>query len=154
MKIANKANFSRRKAAIRELVQSQAVGDQAALLELLHTVYGIQTNQAAISRDLRSLGIVKRARGGSFVYELPTVDVVMEILGYAVKSIRHNEVMVVVNTVPGTAAFVGDFLDGQKDLKILGTLAGENTVVVMPQSVNDLPNLVQQLMQRIKLKGN
>lgn len=144
--------LSKRQSAIQELIKTHAIEDQARLLELLRSNYGIHTNQAAISRDLRSLEISKRSRGDTMVYELPQIDIVTEILHYAVRSITHNETLIVINTITGTAAFVGDFLDAQKDLAILGTLAGENVVFVTPRSIKDIETLVQQLSQRIKIK--
>ena len=150
---APKTKFSKRKLAIQDLIKTHAVEDQAALLDLLKTKHGIETNQAAISRDLRSLGISKRTRGNTVVYDLPRVDVVSEIMYYAVKSIVHNESMIIVNTVSGTADVVGDFLDDQKDLEIMGTLAGENVVFVVPRTVKNIEKLCQQLAQRIKIKG-
>ncbi|HRN78282.1 MAG TPA: hypothetical protein PLU71_03510 [Candidatus Dependentiae bacterium] len=147
-----KPKFNTRKNAIQELIKTYAIEDQTELLEFLKTKYNIETNQAAISRDLRKLGIAKRLRGDRMVYELPTINVVNEILYYAVKSIRHNETLIVINTVPGTAAFVGDFLDAQHNLPILGTLAGENVVLVIPQSTKHIESLEQQLTQFIKLK--
>lgn len=151
--VVKKTVLNNRKQAIAQLVQAHAIEDQAELITLLEQQYGIATNQAAISRDLRSLGISKRPRGSLSVYDLPQIDVVSEIMHYAVKSIVHNEVMVLVNTLSGTADVVGDFLDRQKDLAILGTLAGENVVFVMPRSIKDVEKLAQQIAQRIKIKG-
>lgn len=148
-----KSKLSNRKQVLQDLVQNHAIEDQATLLELLKTEYGIVTNQAAISRDLRSLGISKRLRGNKIVYELPQVDVVSEIMHYAIKSMVHNETMIIINTVSGTADVVGDFLDNQKELEILGTLAGENVVFVVPVSIKNTEKLFQQISQRIKIRG-
>ncbi len=148
-----KDKLNKRKSAIEQLVKTQPIENQAALIDLLEKNYGIKTNQAAISRDLRSLGITRKVRGDLLVYELPTIDVVNEILQYAVKSIEHNETTIVINTVAGTAAFVGDFLDvHQTVLNILGTLAGENVVFVLPRSVNTIKNLHQELLELFKIK--
>ncbi len=148
-----KTILASRKQAIEKLVQEHAIQDQAELIDLLEKNYGISTNQAVISRDLRSLGITKRLRGEQLVYDLPQIDVVNEIMHYAVKSIAHNEVMIVINTLSGTADLVGDFLDTQTDLEILGTLAGENVVFVMPSSIKKIKELAQQIAGRIKIKG-
>lgn len=148
-----KSTLRDRKTAIQELIKTHAIEDQSMLLALLEKQYGINTNQAAISRDLRNLGIFKRARGESMVYELPHVDIVTEILHYAVQSAHHNESLIVIKTVAGTAAFVGDFLDEQHDLPILGTIAGENTLFVTPRSLPDIPVLFELLCQRLKIKG-
>jgi transcriptional regulator of arginine metabolism len=75
-----------------------------------------------------------------------------EILRYAVVSIRHNEALIVITTIGGTAAFVGDYLDTQTDLNILGTLAGENMVFVTPTSMKDIEDLSNKLCHRLKVK--
>lgn len=147
-----KSIFNKRQTAIQELVKTQIIEDQTALIELLQKQYGIVTNQAAISRDLRKLGIHKRVHEGTTAYELPKIDIVSEILRYAVVSVRRNESMIVINTIEGTAAFVGDYLDKQHDLAILGTLAGENIVFVAPQSTQNIEELYNQLCHRIKVK--
>ena len=147
-----KQRLSKRKSAIQELIKTHAIEDQSMLIELLQKQYGISTNQAAVSRDLRNLGIFKRARGEAMVYELPSVDVVIEILHYAIQSAHYNETMIIIKTVPGTASFVGDFLDEQHDLEILGTLAGENTVFVAPRTTKNIEELFQQTCQRLKIK--
>ena len=148
----HKKKLSKRKQAVQDLVKTQAITDQAELLDLLQTQYNIQTNQAAISRDLRSLGIFKQVRQGQAVYELPQIDVVGEIMRYAVKSINYNEVMIIINTVSGTADVVGDFVDAQDDLPVLGTLAGENVVFVTPVSIKNIKELAAKLALRIKIK--
>jgi transcriptional regulator of arginine metabolism len=147
-----KTRNNKRKTAIQELIGTYAIEDQTTLSDLLKKHYNIETNQAAISRDLRSLGISKQLRGNAMVYALATIDVVTEILRYTVKSIDHNETMIVITTVPGTADFVGDFLDAHHDEHILGTLAGENVIFVVPRSIKNIAELVQQLSRRVKLK--
>lgn len=148
----HKKILSKRQKAVQALVKTQAITDQAELLDLLQKQYNIQTNQAAISRDLRSLGISKQVRQGQAVYELPQIDVISEIMRYAVKSINYNEAMVIINTVSGTADVVGDFIDAQDDLPVLGTLAGENVVFVAPVSIKNIKELTAKLALRIKIK--
>lgn len=122
------------------------------LIELLEKKYGISTNQAAISRDLRDLNIYKRARGHAMVYETSGVDAVTEMLHYAVLSAQHNEAIIIIKTMPGTANFVGEFLDTQQDLNFLGTLAGDNTVFIAPFSTKNIEEVFQKISQRLKIK--
>lgn len=143
----------KRKLAIQELVKSHVINDQAKLIELLEKNYGIKTNQAVVSRDLRNLDISKRTHGEAIAYELPHIDVAQEILRYAIRSIEHNETTIIINTVAGTADFVGDFLDKQQDLDILGTLAGENVVFVAPRSIKTITELYQNLCKHFKVTG-
>ena len=134
------------------MVKAHAVEDQPALIDLLKKEYNISTNQAAISRDIRKLGIYKRVRGEVMVYEMPTVDTVTEILHYAVQSCQYNEAMIVIKTVSGTADLVGDFIDAQNDLGVLGTIAGENTVFVLPITIKNIDQVFKHICQRLKIK--
>ena len=132
---------TKRQIAIEKLVKAHAVEDQPALIDLLKKEYNISTNQAAISRDIRKLGIYKRVRGEVMVYEMPTVDTVTEILHYAVQSCQYNEAMIVIKTVSGTA-----------DLVVLGTIAGENTVFVLPITIKNIDQVFKHICQRLKIK--
>jgi transcriptional regulator of arginine metabolism len=147
-----KIQLNVRQQAIQDLVKTHAIEDQGMLLELLKKEYKIETNQAVISRDLRSLGIFKRVRHGALVYELPQIDVMAEVLNYAVQSVERNETMIIIKTLPGTAGFVAEFLDTQDDFDLLGTLAGENTIFVVPRSIKTIEDLFQTICERFKIK--
>jgi transcriptional regulator of arginine metabolism len=151
--VIKRNKLTERHTAIAELVKTHAIEDQGMLIDLLKEKFNIETNQAAISRDIRALGITKKARGKQLVYELPDIDAVTEILHYAVESVQHNEAMIIVNTVSGTADMVGDFLDTHKnDLGILATLAGENVVFIAPKSIKNIEALCNKLSQYLKIK--
>jgi transcriptional regulator of arginine metabolism len=147
--MAIKEKLSKRQAAIQELVASHDIQDQAGLITLLQKKYGLITNQAVVSRELRKLGIHKRLRGNVLVYDVPQVDVMSEILRYAIVSVEHNESLVVIKTIAGTAALVADFFDAQADIGILATLSGENVVFVAPVSVKNIGTLFTVVQQRI-----
>ena len=128
-----------RKKAIRDLIVSQPIENQASLVELLKEKYGIVTNQSIVSRELRRMNVTKQSYRGTMVYEIKDVDVSREILRHSLVSIEYNETMILVTVLAGVADFVGDYLDAHKDeIKILGTLAGENMIFVMPVSVKKI----------------
>lgn len=124
--------------AIKAIISEELVEDQATLALLLKSKHGIDANQVQVSRDLRKLGIGKKKVADRMVYELPQFDQRREILRLAIVDILHNESMIVVKTVPGLAAFVGDHLDYEEDLELLGTLAGENIVFVTPITTKEI----------------
>jgi transcriptional regulator of arginine metabolism len=126
-----------RQQALKMIVGARKISDQQTLLELLDKEYNIQTSQAVVSRDLRSLGIVKKAINGHLMYD-NIDDPSKDLLRKAVLEVRRNESLIVVSTLPGCAAFVGDYIDAHKQLGILGTLAGENIVFVTPVSTADI----------------
>lgn len=134
--------------AIKELIKTFAISDQEALVELLAKHYDIQTTQAAVSRDLRRLGIVKTKEG----YEAPDLDVTAEILKLALVDIVHNESLIVIKTYPALADFVGDYIDQQDDLDILGCLSGENVVFVTPLSIKQIKKTYTALCKKLHFK--
>jgi len=144
--------LSGRRAAILELLKGEIVTDQNHLVELLKTRYGIDTNQAVVSRDLHKLGVIKKQVNGVLSYELPVVDTVSEILRLAIVNIDHNEAMIVVSTQAGLADFVGDSIDQLSGLDLLGCLAGENVVFVAPRSINQIEKTCELLSQKIGFK--
>lgn len=138
-----------RQKALSDLISKEAVGDQKTLVTLLSQNYGIQTNQAVISRDLRSLGIIKRQVKDQMIYELPKTDVTTEILKLAIVDIRHNETTIVVRTHPGLADFVGDCVDECLDTETLGCLAGENVVFITPESTRRIKKTFEAVCEKL-----
>lgn len=147
---------SKRHAAILKILKAELVSDQEMLVALLWKLYKIETNQAVVSRDLHKLGVTKKLVNGLLVYELPTTDILSEILKLAIIDIVHNESMIVIKTQPALADFVGDSIDGLEGLDILGCLAGENVVFVAPKTTKNIENIFKELCCKIgfkKIKG-
>ncbi|HBR70500.1 TPA: hypothetical protein DIC20_03720 [Candidatus Dependentiae bacterium] len=138
-----------RQNTIKKIIEKHEVKNQEHLIELLKTLYGIETSQAMISRDLQTLGIAKHRHRGNLIYE-PQKDPAREILRLAVLSVEHNEAMIVVNTLCGMAPFIGDCLDLHKSIGILGTVAGENVVFVAPQSIKNIVKITKKIKELLK----
>lgn len=141
-----------RQDAIKEIVSKELISDQTQLVERLMSIYGIDTNQVTVSRDIGKLGIVKKKIRGKTCYELPSIDVRTQILNLALISVECNETMIVIKTHPGLAAFVGDCLDEHTDLNILGCLAGENVVFVVPKSVKTIEQIRLSICEKFSFK--
>lgn len=138
--------------AITELINSHAIENQQQLLTLLKDVYDIETNQSIISRDLMSLGILKQPYKNKIIYEMPDKSTSREILRLGVHSVVRNETLIIINTLRGLPPFIGDYLDQQKDLGILGTLAGENVVFVAPTSTKNITDVYDKVCQALFYK--
>lgn len=149
--MARQAHLNRQD-AIKQLILKETIADQKQLVERLSEVYGLETNQAAVSRDLHKLGVVKKLIRGTLVYEVPLQDTRAEILKLAILKIENNETTIVITTYPGLAAFVGDCLDHMEGLEILGCLAGENVVFVIPTSIHTLSVTANQIKERLHYK--
>jgi transcriptional regulator of arginine metabolism len=126
---------------IARLVRRHAPSSQAELVELLRAE-GVVATQATVSRDLEELGAVKvRLPGGDTVYaipELPKDQVAPEehlrrVLSEWVVEVAHSANLVVVRTPPGCAHVVGSALDRAGLEDVLGTVAGDDTVLVVAE---------------------
>lgn len=124
---------------IAKLLAERAVTSQAHLVELL-AAEGVQATQATVSRDLDDLGAIKvRVPGGETVYaipELPTEqrapeDHLRRVFGDWVVEVAHSGNLVVLRTPPGSAHVVGSALDRAGLPEVLGTVAGDDTLIVV-----------------------
>ncbi len=140
-----KPKIAARQQAIKELISTVPIHDQTTLVQLMKKRYGIDTSQAIISRDLRNLGVVKRQIKQHMIYELPTIDASREILRLAITHATHNETLIIINTLPALASFVGDYLDMQEDPDILGVLAGENTLFIAPAKTDRIREIYTKI---------
>lgn len=126
-----------RQQAIARLIQQREVTNQPQLVELLADE-GIATTQATVSRDLDDLGAVKvRVPGGATVYAVPEfvpervapLDQLRRVMGEWVAEVTHSANLVVVRTPPGCAHVVASALDRSGIDGLLGTVAGDDTMM-------------------------
>lgn len=126
-----------RQQAITRLIGQQAIGTQPHLLDLLARE-GVRSTQATVSRDLDELGVIKvRAAGGHSVYALPAIetdriapsDQLRRVLGEWVADVAASGNLVVLRTPPGCAHVVASALDRSGIAGLLGTVAGDDTLM-------------------------
>lgn len=142
--------IQKRHEAILQLIAEHDIEGQNELVELLAVHYGIRVTQAALSRDLKRLKISKYTKGSKKLYKSHEIDVTKAILRKGILGMDCNEAMVVIHTLAGLAPFVGDWVDQQRDMGILGCLAGETVVFVMPKSVKETQTVMQLLQEAIE----
>ncbi len=135
--MADVATHRARRELIRRLLRTTVVATQDELGALLKRE-GIEVTQATLSRDLARLKAhrVTLPDGGT-VYELagaraPADDAALRDVHHLVTTVDDADAMVVVRTVPGGAAVVAAALDGSRALALLGTIAGDDTVFLVP----------------------
>jgi len=129
---------SMRQQALRGIVLEAGVGDQRQLVEAMARK-GFSTTQATISRDLQEMGFVKIRLGpGEYKYELldkASEGVVWERLRLLfhnfVVDIKSTKNLVLIRTSPGNANGVASLIDSLAQPGILGTVAGDDTVLVV-----------------------
>ncbi len=133
-----------RRAVLRDLLVSGQVGSQDELCGLLRR-RGYPTTQSTVSRDLKQIGAERRSRAdGEAVYMIRT-DPAGRFPAEMVVGVEHNEQQIVIRTRVGRAPAVGIELDGLGHPDLLGTIAGDDTVLVIPRSITQVEDLVGQL---------
>ena len=124
---------------VARILEHHSVPSQTRLLELL-AADGVQATQATVSRDLEDLGAVKvRMAGGDTVYAIPEratqrlapEDHLKRVLGEWVVEVGHSGNIVVLRTPPGSAHVVGSAIDRSNLAGVLGTVAGDDTILVI-----------------------
>jgi transcriptional regulator of arginine metabolism len=139
-----------RQRAIRELVMSRPVGSQRELVDAL-TEQGFAVTQATVSRDLTELGLMKGNRGEGHVYVTPEAvatgggnggngsahgmagsdERLIRILADIPMTIGRSGLTLVLIGTPGTASIVAQAIDESTLTEQEGTLAGDNTLLVL-----------------------
>ncbi|MBV9661244.1 MAG: arginine repressor [Acidimicrobiales bacterium] len=134
-----KLSKAQRQHRIVQLIEQSPITSQQQLVELLSSA-GVEATQATVSRDLEEIGAVKvRAAGGDAVYavpELPKDRVAPEehlrrVLGDWVVEVAQSANLVVVRTPPGSAHVVASALDRAGLAGVVGTVAGDDTILVV-----------------------
>ncbi len=128
-----------RRRLVRKFIGSRPVASQHELVEMLHGA-GHYVTQATVSRDLDAIGAVKvRTDGGDLRYEIlddPTTGgsdrgELTRIIDEFADSMEASANLLVVRTRPGAAHVVGAALDRTHIDGLLGTVAGDDTVIVV-----------------------
>lgn len=127
-----------RREVVQRILREQVVSSQEELRRLTKA-QGYEVTQATLSRDLARLGArwVPSPEGGG-AYELPGVTASggsegLRAVHAMVTGIEEGDAMVVVRTAPGAASIVAAAIDASKDQGVLGTLAGDDTVFIVPR---------------------
>jgi len=128
---------AQRQHAVARLLANHHVTSQPQLVELLRKE-GIRATQATVSRDLEELGAVKvRLPGGDLAYAIPEYeperlapqDHLRRVLAEWVAEVSHSQNLVVLRTPPGCAHVVASALDRSGTPGLLGTVAGDDTLL-------------------------
>ena len=152
----------RRQQTIARLIGQQAVANQPQLLDMLASE-GITATQATVSRDLEELGAIKvRVPGGQSVYALPELETdrlvpseqLRRVLGEWVGEVASSANIVVLRTPPGCAHVVASALDRSGLDGLIGTVAGDDTLLCVagPETTGDA--LAERLRQLAGLRGD
>jgi transcriptional regulator of arginine metabolism len=141
-----------RQSLILELVDREAITSQEQLRERLRA-RGVETTQATLSRDIQTLGLVKRAADGAYrrseAAEARAIADPDAVLRRAVEEyLRSKETvqqLVVLKTPTGLAQPLAVAIDSVNLGEIAGTIAGDDTILVICRSAADAATLDKKL---------
>ena len=128
---------TQRQAAILRVIRERRIESQDELKDALASV-GIVVTQATLSRDVRELGLAKLADSGGAYYAHPHKGAVRPELGQVLPtllvSVDGVGPFVILKTASGSAGAVTEALDQAGWTEIIGTIAGDDTVLVITRN--------------------
>jgi transcriptional regulator of arginine metabolism len=133
--------------AIKQILASRAITTQSELASAMRKE-GFKTTQATLSRDMKELGIawVYTPSGAKYMLSPEQEEErLTTLIGFEIEQIEANESMVVIKTLPGRAQGVAEIIDHLHLPSVLGTLAGDNTVFVLPRSIKKIKETISAI---------
>ena len=150
-KVLNSSSVSARRSKAISLIKAGVVHSQSDLVKLLKKA-GFAVTQATASRDLEEVGAVRaRNESGELIYQIGTtsdgaISKSMPLPADLILSVESSGNLAVVRTPPGGAQFLASSLDNSGIKSIIGTIAGDDTVLVVSKKSNGGAELAKELL--------
>ncbi len=141
-------NKSFRQGQILKIIRSKEIYTQDELARELGQS-GIQTTQVTLSRDMRDLGLVKTSAGYRQYQGERSGPELADVANEYLQDIRLAQNLVVLRTSPGHANTLAIAIDREEMEAVVGTVAGDDTILVVTQSNQSAENLRQELLKMI-----
>jgi transcriptional regulator of arginine metabolism len=150
-----------RRREIRSLVDSGGIASQNDL-QILLSEKGFDVTQATISRDLDSVGAQRVKNNGGFQYRIPqhadvdneAVEALFDAVDEFVVSLVTSGNLIVLKVPPGAAQFVASRVDAAEVDGSLGTIAGDDTILVIADERVGVATLSRRLTGTERIHGN
>ena len=140
-----------RQAIIAKIIDENTISTQEELLDIL-LKQGVNVTQATVSRDIRELRLIKvAAENGGYRYAEPdkqdisVSDRMIRILSDSMIEVRFALNLVVVKTISGSANGAAEVIDSMGWSEILGTIAGDNTILIVTGCEDDASMITGRL---------
>lgn len=141
---------------ILDLIATNEIETQDKLVELLKKS-GYQVTQATISRDIKELHLIKAlSPSGRYKYAVgtgsdqPVSERFIAIFKETIKSVASSGNLIVVKTLSGCASAVGEAIDNMNFPNVVGSVAGDNTILLVINDPSNVPFLVTKFNEMIK----
>lgn len=146
----------KRLSILRKILTKETVSDQQVLIQRLAQA-GIHVSQSSLSRDLRELGVHRfRRDGGTFAYVLPETrpaahswNVFTKRFTDSVTGVKRSSFIVMVFTPPGEASLVGRLLDSSDLTGLLGTVAGDDSIICIADNEKNAKKLEKKFIELV-----
>ena len=147
---------AKRQALIREIVEAQSIQTQEELAEALRA-HGMGVTQATVSRDIREMHLLKvLAEDGSYRYatmeksDSGMNDRLIRMLSDSVVEMNSANNLIVIHTLPGSAHVAAEAIDNLKWPETIGTIAGDNTILVIVRTNEEVDAVMKRFHGIIK----
>ncbi len=136
----------KRRQLILQILEKQIPSTQTELVGELAKM-GIKVTQATLSRDLTQIGAVRVPHPEGARYQLPDEPIAArrQIVPSQVLAIECNEMVAVVKTLSGCASSIAAVIDSWGLADVMGTLAGDDTILVIPRNIKNVQRIVKTL---------
>jgi transcriptional regulator of arginine metabolism len=160
-KVLNSSSVAARRSKAISLIKAGVIHSQSDLVKLLKKA-GFAVTQATASRDLEEVGAVRsRNELGELIYQIGVssdgaISKSMPLPSDLILSVESSGNLAVVRTPPGGAQFLASSLDNSGISGIIGTIAGDDTVLVVSKKSNGGAELAKELLSfgRSEKKSN
>jgi len=140
---------------IRELVTTREIETQDELVEQL-IKSGYQVTQATVSRDMKELYLIKVPMGdGRYKYSMPSdqkfnpLYKLKRTLADNFLHIDYTDHLIVMKCLPGTANAIGALFDNLEWNEVMGTICGDDTILIICRSKNNSSQIVKQILDML-----
>ena len=142
---------ARRQSVILDVIQREAVRSQEQLRHRVRAA-GFDVTQATLSRDIRELGLVKGGADGAYQATAQVapngqtaLSLLQRALGEYLTRVDRVQQMVLLRTGPGQAQLLGVALDRARLPEVVGTIAGDDTILAITRDARRARSLVRRL---------
>ncbi len=126
---------SYRQGQILKLIRSKNISTQEDLARELRKL-GLAATQVTLSRDIRELRLVKTPEGYREMSDSETGPQLASLAGEFLQDVRSAQNLVVLKTAPGHASSVAVSLDNEEWAEVVGTIAGDDTILVVTPDIS------------------
>lgn len=135
---------------ILEVIQEAEIGTQEELTDYLNKK-GFNVSQATISRDIKELNLIKtegknvKSKYVKFSAGENTSPKIIELFKHVTVSISNVNNLIIIKTLTGNAGTAGMAIDGMSFPQVVGSIAGDDTLLVITKSESDAQIIVKSL---------